>query len=434
MEGTGESDGKHPTTEESERIRELEDLIRNLKRENESLGKELEDRNRVIEERDRTISDLDRSLKDRDKVIEEKDKIIASLMELRKEANRKLNMNSTNSSKPPSSDGYRKPHPTSLRQRTGRRPGGQPGHTGHNIHLPHSPDEVIDYLPDRCMLCPRLTECSSKSVFSCADSRYVVDAVMLTKVTEHRRMVAECPDPDAGTEGPTSGSLPESLRSHIQYGDSFTAIAGLLDTFGAVSDSRISQLLRSFFNVSLSPGTVVNMTSRCAELLAPTLKEIRRRIAASKVNHVDETSARVDGKLWWDHVTSTPEYTIQTICTKRGTDGVEANGILKDFEGVLVHDCWQTYWKYDGAEHAVCCAHLLRELNGIEELEPGHLWPGQFKRLLLDMKAAKERAIAKGKTALGERQLRRYSRRYDDIIDLALEESPKLRIVEGKNG
>ena len=363
-----------------------------------------------------------------------RDDLILALQEEIKGLRRKTTMNSSNSSKPPSTDGYRKPKPRSLRAKSGLRPGGQPGHKGHNIEIPHEPDEVIDHLPDRCLCCPRLAECHSDGNISCEDSRFLIDAVMLTKVTEHRRMVANCPMCTSDTREPISGSLPEDLKAHVQYGDSFTVIAGLLDTYGAISDFRISQLLRSFFGVSLSPGTVVNMTARCARKLAPTLEKIRDKVAASKVNNLDETGFNVNGKTHWVHVASTPEYTIQTLSTKRGAEGIRANGIIQDFKGVAVHDCWPSYWMFDQIEHAVCCAHLLRELNGIEEMEPGHRWPGEFRQLLLDMKKARDRAVAYGKGSLSQRQIRRYSVRYDDAIRLALDESPELRIFDGRRG
>ncbi len=365
-------------------------------------------------------------------VIAGKDAVILSLQEKVKELTRRTNMNSSNSSKPPSSDGYRKPNPRSLRRKTGRRPGGQPGHEGHGIRLPHAPDETIDHLPMKCTDCPNLKDCASGSVFSCAESRYVIDAVMLTKVTEHRRMDADCPL--AGSEADLSGSLPGNLTAHIQYGDSFTVVAGLLDTFGAVSDDRISQLLRSFFGVTLSPGTVVNMTARCADKVSETLEGISGKIAETKVNHRDETGLRVNGKLQWVHTASTDGHTRQIIGPKRGKEGIESNGEIRNFKGVIVHDCWESYWNYENSKHATCGAHLLRELNGIEEMEPGHRWPTRFKELLLEMKSAKEKAISEGKVALEPERLKSFHRRYSLAITAAKKECPPIQIRKGKNG
>lgn len=289
-------------------------------------------------------------------------------------------MNSSNSSKPPSTDGFNKPKPKSLRVKTGRRAGGQTGHQGHNIELPHEPDEVIDHLPPKCAGCPNLVDCASGGVFRCGESRYVIDAVMTTRVTEHRRMVADCPlaaaKQGSSSEEPASGSFPEDLTAHIQYGDSFVVVAGLLNTFGAVSDIRTSRLLRSFFDVTISPGTVVSMTSRCAGKVSDVLGSIRERLLESKVNNADETGMPVNGRICWNHIVCNPGYTLQTLSRKRGTEGMDESGILQNYDGTLVHDCWPSYWKYDSMRHAVCNAHILRELNGIEEQEPGHTWPG----------------------------------------------------------
>lgn len=364
--------------------------------------------------------------------IANRDAVILSLQETVKELTRRTKMNSANSSKPPSSDGYNKPKPKSLREKTGRKPGGQPGHKGSGIKLPHPPDEVIEHLPVRCTGCPNLTKCASGGVFSCAESRFVIEAVVSTKVVQHCRMDATCPLAYTGDD--MSGSMPEDLSAHIQYGDSFTVIVGLLDTFGAVSDERNSQIVRSLFGVTLSPGTVVNMTARCAEKVSETMEKVSEEIGKEKVNHRDETGVYVDGKLHWVHTASTENYTRQTISPKRGKEGIESNGDVRNYKGVMVHDCFGPYWDYTEAQHAVCCAHLLRELNAIEESEPGRKWPGRFKVLLLDMKSAKEAAIAEGKVALDPKRLKSFERRYSRILRDAEKECPKPQIHRGKNG
>lgn len=366
--------------------------------------------------------------------IANKDAMIISLQEQVKELTRRTTMNSTNSSKPPSSDGYNKPKPKSLRAKTDKKPGGQPGHKGHNIVLPHPPDETLDHIPDKCSTCPHLIKCASNGVFFCEESRYVIEAVMTTKVIEHRRMSAACPFENFDGNEPETGSFPENVTAHIQYGHSFTALVGILDAYGAMSDSRISDILCGFFGVTICPGTIVNKTAECAEKVSGILHEIEERIREARVKHSDETGIRVGGGLYWAHTASTEMYTRLHLDRKRGIDGIEAAGILPRSKGVVVHDCWPSYWKMEHLEHATCGAHLLRELNGIEEMEPDHTWPGMFKELLLDMKSAKERAIAEGKTNLEPERLKEFEDRYDRIIQKAEEECPPARIVQGKRG
>ena len=349
--------------------------------------------------------------------------VIASLQEELKESVRKNRMDSSNSSKPPSSDGYRKPKPVSLRERTGRSPGGQPGHKGHNMTIPHLPDNSVEHYPTECKGCPRFDECRSQSAFECSESRFVVDAVMLTTVTEHRRMDVICPMAK-DDDNKMSGSFPENVKAHVQYGDSFDVVAGLMDTYGAMSDYRISELMRAFFGVTLSPGTVVFMTKRCAEKVGPALKGIREAIIESPVANFDESGARTDGELGWVHTSSTDQFTYLTLSLKRGTIGIEENGVLPQFNGVAVHDCWSLYFGYENIRHAVCCAHILRELKGIESFEPDHRWPGMFEHLLLSMKSAKEYAQERGIDHLTDMGWDYYDWFYDFTLEMADKECP----------
>lgn len=179
---------------------------------------------------------------------------IKELQETIRELQRQLNQNSQNSSKPPSSDGFNKPTPQSLRQKSGKKQGGQKGHQGSHMSIPHEPDEFRKHLPKRCMSCPHLNECVQRgNVFTCGEKRYEVNAVITTKVTEHQTVqVSSCP-----CSGETmSGEFPEGIRAYVQYGDSVSVLAGLLSTYGAVSTMRIHVLLGSLLGVSLSTSTI----------------------------------------------------------------------------------------------------------------------------------------------------------------------------------
>ncbi len=400
-----------------------EDLLRKIK-ELEKKNKELEDQNRDLDNRNKDLDNRNKDLEEEVEILKEilqtKGVDLEGAMDEIKELRRRVNMNSTNSSKPPSSDGYRKPSPKSQRVRTGRKRGGQPGHTGHGIVLPHEADVSIPCYPTQCEGCPRFDDCKD-SGFETAEKRYTVDVEFSTKVTEHvvfrhRR----CPE----SSEDVSGEFPEGVSAHIQYGDSVAIVAGLLNTYGAVSDQRISTLMRSLFGITVSPGTVVSMVDRCHRVIAPVLEQIRKKVVGSEVVNFDETGARTEGKLFWVHNSSTPEYTFQTISTRRGTIGMEENGVLPAFKGVAVHDCWMSYWKMDGIEHATCGAHFLRELNAIEEMEPGHRWPKQFRELLLSMKSMKESVQGSGGDQLPKDVLDGFSERYDSIMALADMECP----------
>ena len=198
----------------------------------------------------------------------------------------------------------------------------------------------------------------------------------------------------------------------------------LLNTYGAISYERIHVILSSLLGVRLSTATLAKMVKKCAKNCAPVLQNIRDCLVKNNVNHFDETGVRVNGKLYWVHNSSSADYTFQTINKKRGKEGIDANGVIPNSTGVAVHDCWGTYWKYTNVVHAVCCAHLLRELAGIQDNEPSRMWPEQFAGLLIRMKSKKQRDIDQGKQAASPYHLHKFSREYDRILKLADDECP----------
>lgn len=385
-----------------------------------------------MDEKDRTIqalTDLVNALTESNKALKD---TITELQDTIKELQRRLGQNSQNSSKPPSSDGFKKPNPKSLRQKSGKKPGGQKGHAGKNMQLPHDPDNFKQHMPSRCLLCTHFAECvESGHVFSCAEKRYEVNAEVKTVVTEHQMVeVEQCPC----TGESLTGRFPDHIKAYIQYGDSVTVLAGILNTYGAVSVNRIHVILSSLLNVSLSCGTISSMVSRCSKVVGPVMEKIRKLISGGAVAHFDETGSNVNGKTFWTHSSSTARLTYQTVNKKRGKQGMDANGVLPDFRGIAMHDCWAPYWRYDGLIHAICNIHLLRELAGVEEFSPDHSWPKEFRELLIAMKKAREKAIRKGLQELSDYYMRKFNSMYDQILNTAEKECPLPPDVPKKKG
>ena len=251
---------------------------------------------------------------------------------------------------------YRSRSKKSRRERSGKKPGAQEGHDGSNMTIPHEPDVTIQHLRKLCQQCPHLCSCKESGNFACTESRYVVDVVITTNVTEHQTVhPVHCPF----FEVANTARFPENVTAYVQYGSSVTVLVSLLSTFG--SFERIHDLLNGLLDVQISTGTLVNMVRWCAETIEPTLQEIRTRLMQNPVNHYDETGIRVNGTLHWVHNSSSANYTYQTIHKKRGQEGIDDNGVIGNSSGV--HDCWGSYWKYGNVDHAVCGAHLLRELD-----------------------------------------------------------------------
>jgi len=233
---------------------------------------------------------------------------------------------------------------------------------------------------------------------------------------------------------PYKGVFPDTVKAPVQYGDNLQALAVALNTIGAVSVNRTHEILSNVFNIPLSTGTISSMVSRCAAGLDETVGYIREKITESSIVNCDETGTRVDGRTMWVHNASNGEYTYLTVHEKRGIEGMNAGGVLPVFTGVAVHDCWAPYWKYTGITNSVCCAHLLRELNGVEENHPKEKWASEFKKLLLAMKSAKGKAIGKGKEKLSRYYLDKFDRKYDRILAQGYRKNPVVESSEKKRG
>ena len=361
--------------------------------------------------------------------VEAQAKSIEELNQTIKELKEQLNKNSKNSSKPPSSDGYKKPTPKSLRTPSGKKQGGQKGHPGTRLSVIAEPDEIKSHMPSACEGCPYYNRC--KGVACVAEKRHVVDAVVTVEVTEHQLLeIPACPLHG----GNRKGAFPSNVNAAVQYGKNLQALVVAFNTVGAVSIKRTHEILSGVFNIPLATGTISNMVKRCANELTDTVEVIKQKVTASALAHFDETGTRVDSKLWWVHNASNCNYTYLDISTKRGAVGMEQCGVLTDFGGIAVHDCWASYWNYKDVEHAVCCAHLLRELTGITENYPGQTWAKQFIDLLLEMKKVKDKAVSSGKEELSYYHLHKFDKKYDALIKLAREENPLPEITGKKRG
>ena len=357
--------------------------------------------------------------------IEALQKTIENLTEQIRLLNEKLNKNSKNSSKPPSSDGLKKP--TSLRKPSGKKPGGQKGHSGANLMLRDNPDTVITHMPSPCENCPCKGTCQEKSCVK--ERRQIIDISIKTEVTEHQTLEVVCPFSRAKLQG----EMPEDVTATVQYGKNLQALVVALNTIGAVSIHRTHEILGGVFDIPLAEGTISRMVSGCSTSLDQVLERIRLELINSEIVHFDETGSRVDGKTWWVHNASNASYTLLTLNKKRGAIGIREGKVADVYTGIGVHDCWKPYWQFS-MEHAVCCAHLLRELNGVMENHPQQTWAKQFSDLLLDMKQKKEKAIGNGKSSLSYYHLHKFDQRYTQIIETACEENPIPEKVAGKRG
>lgn len=345
------------------------------------------------------------------------------------ELKEKLNKNSKNSSKPPSTDGLNKPQPKSLRKPSDKKQGAQKGHKGSGFSITQDPDDIISHIPDACKNCSSFGNCSNSCVV--AEKRYEVDVVVQTKVILHQAMSVECPKCNNEI---LKGEFPENITSTMQYGQNLQALVIALNTIGMVSINRTHEILSDLFCIPISTGTIHKMVTECAKKILPIIDEIKEKLIASPIVHFDETGTRVDNKTRWVHNASNSKYTYLTVEDKRGHKGMESSGILPKYKGIAVHDCWQSYWKYDAVVHAICCAHLLRELIGIKENHPDQIWAQKMIDLLLDMKKQRDKAVFMSKDGLSYYYTHKFHQTYQTIIEEARELNPIPEKEPGKRG
>ena len=340
----------------------------------------------------------------------------AEIAELR----RQLGQNSQNSSKPPSTDSpFTKPAPKSLRRKSGRKPGGQPGHPGSTLTLVADPNERLRHEPGQCAGCGADLAAAPEVGM---ERRQVFDLPPMTvRVTEHQLIARRC---SCGTT--TCGAPPAGVTAPVQYGPRITAIILYLYVGQFMSKKRTAQALAELFGTPVSEGTVATMTTRAADGLDGFLDQVKDRIVESETAGFDETGLRVAGKLHWVHCARTGRYTLITCHTKRGREGIDDMGVLGRFRGVAVHDAWAPYDTYIESEHQLCCAHALRELQGVADTAPPDAqwcWATQVSDALVAMQHLAADAIATGADRIDPDALAEQVRRYRSAAQIGLTET-----------
>ncbi len=336
------------------------------------------------------------------------------------ELERRLGLNSSNSGKPPSSDGLKKPaRVSSLRERSGQKPGGQKGHKGETLRQVAAPDEAVNHYPPACSMCgvgldPETSVGhSARQVFDLPQPQPLV-------VTEHR--VHDCQCPACGAK--TRALFPDGVNAPVQYGPRITAFVIYLLHFQLLPENRLAALMADLFGVKVATATIARMSRTCAERLQGFVETVRDLVAGAPVKHMDETGFRISGKTQWLHVASTTLLTFYRVCAKRGS-------LLANVVGIVVHDHWKPYYTIEGVLHALCNAHHLRELKALVEIEKEG-WARKMQRLLRRACHVTNRARERG-VPLRPRLIECFERRYDAILaeGLAFHETqlPLVRAV-----
>ena len=355
-----------------------------------------------------------------------KDELIARLLaqEARiAELERRLGLNSSNSGKPPSSDGLKKPpRVSSLREPPGKKTGGQNGHPGETLCQVAKPDSTIDHYPQACAGCGKsLTAATAtghiaRQVFDLPEPRPLI-------VTEHRAHACRCAA--CGTQ--TRAAFPEGVTAPVQYGTRIAAFVLYLLHYQLLPEKRLAVLMADLFGIKLVTATIARISRDCAQRFQGFAEALRDHVAAAPVKHMDETGFRIGGKTQWLHIASTVWLTFYRTAAKRGS-------LLANVSGIVVHDHWKPYYTMAGVLHALCNAHHLRELKALVEIEKED-WARKMQRLLRRACHATNLARERG-VPLKPDLIALIERCYDGILakGLAFHESQPPLAKTGRRG
>jgi transposase len=316
----------------------------------------------------------------------------------------RLNLNSRNSSKPPSTDPNRPRTPKGNAQ---RKPGGQNGHVGTTLQPAEEPDEVKVLSVDRSTL----PEGQCRPVGF--EKRQVFELDIGLVVTEYRAEILA----DAGGNTFTA-PFPDGISSPVQYGPALKAHAVYLSQYQLLPYHRIEDYFRDQLQIPLSAGSLFNFNREAFERLAPFEPWVRDRLAEASVLHADETGINVGGQRQWLHCASNDQYTCFYPHAKRGCEAMDTIGILPRFHGLLCHDHWKPYFRYD-CLHSLCNAHHLRELERAFE-QDGQAWAHSMQDLLIEC----HQAVKDAGGQLDDENAEAFRQRYRRLLELADEECP----------
>ncbi len=357
----------------------------------------------AVADRDAAVAERDAIAAERDAAVAGRDEAAAALAAAQgrvSELERRLGLNSGNSHKPPSSDGFSKPAPK-RKASSGRRPGGQPGHKGTTMSLVETPDRVEHHHPGSCAGC-------GASLAGAASEGYVRRQVadippVALEIVEHRVHRAVCP----GCGAVSAGRFPEGVKAPAQYGPGVRSTVRYLSAAQMIPRRRLAGTMRDLFGASLSPGTVSALLDSGAGKFSGFAGHVGAAAARAAVKHMDETGVRVDGKLRWIHVVCTELLSFFRLGESRGDVTMGATGIA-------VHDFWKPCWNIAGVSHAHCIPHILRELEALTEFH-GEAWSAEMSKLLQSAVHEDNEAARAGKPLSAE-AADRIEKEYDRIV------------------
>jgi transposase len=333
---------------------------------------------------------------------------------------RQLGQNSNNSSKPPSSDGLRKKN--NLREPGGKN-GAPKGHKGHTLRFRLEPDEVVVHPLPTCKNCNHsLADVPAQAWIK----RQVLDLPLSPLITtEHRAEEKRCPC----CHTLQRAAFPAAVKAPVQYGESFAAWTTYLSVYQLLPLKRITQFFYDLTGCRPSERTLLEQLNTMASRVAELEPVIKTHLRNEPFMNCDETPMRLNGKRQHLHTHSSADWTLLHMNEKRCGPAFTEMGVLPGYTGIVVHDCFSSYFKSDVTfAHALCNAHLMRECQGIVDYDK-HEWATQMKALLRRSWTLAKAARTAG-TPLSDEVLAEIDRQYDDILALGKTEWVNDKVPE----
>jgi transposase len=354
------------------------------------------------------------------KIIDEQEKVIEDLTSKNqclenkvKELEDRLNKNSSNSSKPPSTDGLKK-KPTNNRESSDKKTGGQEGHEGVTLLKAENPDEVINIQSSEVCNCG----CNLSNVEGIRKTRQIHDIIPAKlRVTEYVCDEKTCPD-CGKVHKP---EFPSNVTQPVEYGNTLKALVTYFSMYQLLPLDRTVEAIEAMTGIKISQGTVVNMNERLFHKVEKPVTTIKERVIESDVVHFDETGVRNRGKNHWLHSASTEELTYYEVHPKRGKEAMDTIDILPNFHGSAVHDHLKSYYSYTECSHGECNSHNLRYLRDIYE-NHGQNWAKTMSELLIEIKKRVAHLKTEGVKEIGLSESLEWSKKYHNIIIIGINE------------
>jgi transposase len=351
--------------------------------------------------------------------IEEQNQEIAMLKAENADLRHRLNLNSTNSSLPPSKDLYKiKP---ALPKSVKGKQGGQLGHKGKTLLQVVNPDKIeVLAVATHCPCGCELGQVTSILL----QKRQVFDLpVAKLEVTEYQQYGKVCPK----CKLQSKSSFPTQISNTVQYGTSVLALCNLLSSSFHLSCQQISQLFSDLYNQPLNAGTVIAANARAYKALETTEDIIKEQLLLVQSVHFDESGVNCSGKTNWIHAACNVLWTYLFIHPKRGLVALQSEqSLIQKFTNWAIHDCWASYFAFTNTKHAICNAHILRELQAL--IDQNSQWATKMHQLLFKLYHLTD----KGKSHIED--LAPHIVEYSQICQLAdFEEPPPIKPLRGKS-